>query len=93
MAVRQRGSVRSLMRRLSSVPRSQGLLTYLEDRVSSTGPINLYGYYTTKADIGAFGDYTTGPEATPMFGTLLSKWCQWVYEGLGEPGKVCDHYP
>ncbi|GAB5366164.1 hypothetical protein AAMO2058_001121200 [Amorphochlora amoebiformis] len=100
MAVRQRGSVRSLMRRLSSVPRSQGLLTYLEDRVSSTGPINLaaymdaclthpqYGYYTTKADIGAFGDYTTGPEATPMFGTLLSKWCQWVYEGLGEPGKV-----
>jgi SAM-dependent MidA family methyltransferase len=44
-----------------------------------------HGYYTTGPNIGPRGDFTTSPEASPMFGRLLAKHVSEIDALLGHP--------
>ena len=65
--------------------------------ILQSGPISLerdmalalghpvYGYYRTKAAIGAEGDFITAPEISQMFGELIGLWCVEVWRLMGAP--------
>ncbi len=44
-----------------------------------------HGYYTTRAPIGAAGDFTTAPEISQMFGEIIGAWLMTMFLGLGGP--------
>lgn len=44
-----------------------------------------HGYYTTRAPIGAEGDFTTAPEISQMFGELIGLWLAQVWMDQGAP--------
>jgi NADH dehydrogenase [ubiquinone] 1 alpha subcomplex assembly factor 7 len=47
-----------------------------------------HGYYTTRAGIGAAGDFITAPEISQIFGELIGLWCATVWQQMGEPSKI-----
>jgi NADH dehydrogenase [ubiquinone] 1 alpha subcomplex assembly factor 7 len=47
-----------------------------------------HGYYTTRAPIGARGDFTTAPEISQMFGELLGIWAVAVWRAMGSPENI-----
>jgi SAM-dependent MidA family methyltransferase len=71
--------------------------TILIDRIRTNGPVSfrdfmettLYhdemGYYTTAANrIGCNGDYYTSPEVTPLFGALIGRQIEEMWEAVGK---------
>ncbi|KAF0186073.1 MAG: hypothetical protein FD163_741 [Hyphomonadaceae bacterium] len=44
-----------------------------------------FGYYTTRAPIGAKGDFITAPEISQMFGEMIGVWVTSNWYELGEP--------
>jgi NADH dehydrogenase [ubiquinone] 1 alpha subcomplex assembly factor 7 len=47
-----------------------------------------HGYYSTRAPIGAGGDFTTAPEITQMFGELIGLWAAAAWRAMGSPENV-----
>jgi NADH dehydrogenase [ubiquinone] 1 alpha subcomplex assembly factor 7 len=47
-----------------------------------------HGYYSTRAPIGAAGDFTTAPEITQMFGELIGVWAAAAWSAMGSPENV-----
>src|SRR5438067_6259448 len=47
-----------------------------------------HGYYTTRAPIGAGGDFTTAPEISQMFGELIGLWSAAVWRAMGSPENL-----
>ncbi|MBS1265941.1 MAG: hypothetical protein MAG471_01805 [Acidimicrobiaceae bacterium] len=43
------------------------------------------GFYTTGGAAGRRGDFLTSPEVGPLFGAVLARWADSVWEGLGRP--------
>ncbi|HJL90582.1 MAG TPA: SAM-dependent methyltransferase [Acidimicrobiales bacterium] len=43
------------------------------------------GFYTTGGAAGRRGDFITSPEVGPLFGAVLARWMDSVWEGLGSP--------
>jgi len=43
------------------------------------------GFYTTGGAAGRRGDFITSPEVGPLFGTVLARWMDSVWENLGRP--------
>lgn len=44
-----------------------------------------WGYYKTRAPLGAKGDFITAPEISQIFGELIGLWCVQVWRALGAP--------
>ncbi len=63
----------------------QPLTAFIRSHIAKRGPVTvarfmewalyhpLYGYYMTGPNIGPRGDFTTSPEASPVFGKLLAR--------------------
>jgi NADH dehydrogenase [ubiquinone] 1 alpha subcomplex assembly factor 7 len=47
-----------------------------------------HGYYSTRAPIGAGGDFTTAPEISQMFGELIGLWAAAAWRAMGSPENV-----
>ena len=47
-----------------------------------------HGYYSTRAPIGAGGDFTTAPEISQMFGELVGVWAAAAWRAIGSPENV-----
>jgi NADH dehydrogenase [ubiquinone] 1 alpha subcomplex assembly factor 7 len=47
-----------------------------------------HGYYTSRAPIGARGDFTTAPEISQMFGELIGLWSAAVWQAMGSPENL-----
>jgi NADH dehydrogenase [ubiquinone] 1 alpha subcomplex assembly factor 7 len=47
-----------------------------------------HGYYSTRAPIGAGGDFTTAPEVSQMFGELIGVWAAAAWGAMGSPESV-----
>jgi SAM-dependent MidA family methyltransferase len=70
---------------------------WIREQIRANGPVTVarfmewalyhpqYGYYTTGPNIGPRGDFTTSPEASPMFGRLLAKHISETDALLGSP--------
>lgn len=75
-----------------------GLAQRLDERIRADGPISfdeyveacLYdpvdGFYVTGGAAGRRGDFITSPEVGPLFGAVLARWMDQVWERLGRPG-------
>jgi SAM-dependent MidA family methyltransferase len=46
------------------------------------------GYYATRPDLGAGGDFITAPLVSQMFGEVLGLWVVETWKALGRPGRV-----
>jgi NADH dehydrogenase [ubiquinone] 1 alpha subcomplex assembly factor 7 len=46
------------------------------------------GYYATRPDLGAAGDFVTAPLVSQMFGELLGLWAAQVWLSIGAPTRV-----
>jgi NADH dehydrogenase [ubiquinone] 1 alpha subcomplex assembly factor 7 len=46
------------------------------------------GYYATRPEFGAEGDFLTAPMVSQIFGELLGLWAAEVWAGLGRPSRV-----
>jgi NADH dehydrogenase [ubiquinone] 1 alpha subcomplex assembly factor 7 len=46
------------------------------------------GYYATRVNLGAGGDFLTAPEISQMFGELIGLWAIEVWRALGGPPRV-----
>ena len=46
------------------------------------------GYYATRPDLGAGGDFITAPLVSQMFGELLGLWAVETWFAMGRPGRV-----
>lgn len=69
-------------------------------RITADGPITVgqfmdialndptYGYYRTRAAIGAEGDFITAPEITQVFGEIVGLWGAVVWQMMGSPAKI-----
>jgi SAM-dependent MidA family methyltransferase len=69
-------------------------------RIESAGPLPVWeymelcltdpehGYYSTRAPIGAGGDFTTAPEISQMFGELIGIWAAAAWRAMGAPENV-----
>lgn len=44
-----------------------------------------YGYYASKAPLGAGGDFVTAPEISQMFGEIIGLWSAAVWQAMGAP--------
>ena len=74
-----------------------GLADRLSARIREQGPLRfdeyveacLYdpagGFYTSGGAAGRRGDFITSPEVGPLFGTVLARWMDGVWERLGRP--------
>ncbi|HYP41727.1 MAG TPA: SAM-dependent methyltransferase, partial [Chloroflexia bacterium] len=70
---------------------------WIREQIRANGPVTVarfmewalyhpqHGYYTTGPNIGPRGDFTTSPEASPMFGRLLAKHVTETDALLGHP--------
>jgi NADH dehydrogenase [ubiquinone] 1 alpha subcomplex assembly factor 7 len=79
---------------------TEGLAAKIAKRIRAEGPLTVAaymamaahdpadGYYTTRAPIGAAGDFTTAPEISQIFGELIGLWCAERWERLGRPDPV-----
>jgi NADH dehydrogenase [ubiquinone] 1 alpha subcomplex assembly factor 7 len=47
-----------------------------------------HGYYSTRAPIGAGGDFITAPEISQMFGELIGLWAAAAWRAMGSPENV-----
>jgi NADH dehydrogenase [ubiquinone] 1 alpha subcomplex assembly factor 7 len=73
------------------------LQSIVREMILENGPMSLetymmlalghpeYGYYRSKAAIGADGDFITAPEISQMFGELIGLWCVEVWRLMGAP--------
>ncbi|MEJ0095569.1 MAG: SAM-dependent methyltransferase [Methylocella sp.] len=73
------------------------LESIIREMILENGPMSLetymtlalshpvYGYYRSKAPLGAQGDFITAPEISQMFGELIGLWCVEVWRLMGEP--------
>ncbi len=71
----------------------------LINRIALSGPMRVsdymaecllhprHGYYTTRAPLGAAGDFTTAPEISQMFGELLGLALAQAWLDQGAPGR------
>jgi SAM-dependent MidA family methyltransferase len=52
-----------------------------------------HGYYTRLRGFGASGDFITSPELHPVFGALLARQAQDVWDALGQPRpfRIVEH--
>ena len=69
----------------------------LADRIARSGPIpypefveaclydETHGFYACGGAAGRRGDFLTSPEGGPLFGTVLARWMDGVWERLGRP--------
>ena len=69
----------------------------LKARISAHGPMAIedyiaacnwdeeFGYYATRACIGAGGDFVTAPEISQVFGEIVGAWCVVVWQQMGAP--------
>ena len=46
-----------------------------------------FGYYSKKNPFGKYGDYTTSPLVSNLFGEMIALWCISFWKHLGEPKK------
>jgi SAM-dependent MidA family methyltransferase len=46
------------------------------------------GYYATRAEIGAEGDFVTAPAVSQMFGELIGLWAAETWRRMGRPSPV-----
>ena len=72
----------------------------LAAQIALTGPLSIAqymtaclhdpqgGYYATRPDLGASGDFLTAPLISQMFGELIGVWAASVWTALGEPASV-----
>lgn len=79
-------------------PRS--LAARLRERIAREGPISVHdymgtclgdrrsGYYSTRAAIGAAGDFITAPEISQTFGELIGVWSVAVWQAMGAPSPM-----
>jgi SAM-dependent MidA family methyltransferase len=70
---------------------------WIRARIVEHGPVTMaqfiewalyhpnFGYYATGPEIGPRGDFTTSPEASPLFGRLLARHVADIDELLGRP--------
>ena len=70
----------------------------LADRIARSGPIpypefveaclydETHGFYASGGAAGRRGDFLTSPEVGPLFGAVLARWMDDVWEALGQPG-------
>jgi len=84
----------------SDEQRDTPLARQLKQRIRSEGPIGIadymqaclhdteFGYYRTRAAIGAGADFITAPEISQVFGELIGLWCAVVWQQMGSPGRV-----
>lgn len=47
-----------------------------------------WGYYATRPQLGADGDFVTAPMVSQMFGELIGLWMARTWEALGRPRRV-----
>ena len=74
----------ALAARLKARIEAQGAMpldTYMEAALTDPD----HGYYTTRAPVGAAGDFTTAPEISQMFGELLGAWVADLWWRMGAP--------
>ena len=83
-----------------SFPAQTPLAKRLVAEIRETGPMGMdlfmlrclldpdHGYYTTRPNLGARGDFITAPMVSQMFGELLGIWVQLCWQALGQPAKV-----
>ncbi len=45
-----------------------------------------HGFYTSGGQAGRRGDFLTSPEVGPLFGAVLARWIDSVWQRLGKPG-------
>lgn len=76
------------------------LAHWLTQRIVDEGPLTVAdfmdaclndprgGYYATRPDLGAEGDFITAPHVSQMFGELIGAWAAEVWRRLGSPPKV-----
>ncbi len=79
--------------------RDTPLARKLKARISAHGPIAIddyidacswdeeFGYYATRACIGARGDFITAPEVSQIFGEIVGAWCAVVWKQMGAPSS------
>ena len=79
------------------VPDTAPLEAEVRRRIESAGSLSVarfmelclthpeHGYYSTRAPIGAGGDFTTAPEISQMFGELLGVWAAAAWRAIGSP--------
>lgn len=72
------------IRRLIAVAGPMPVADYM--RLCLTHP--QYGYYVTRAAIGAGGDFITAPEVSQMFGELVGLWVAAAWQEMGAPDNV-----
>lgn len=76
------------------------LLTILQEKIRSDGPISVgaymaqclgqpqHGYYMRGDVFGTDGDFTTAPEVSQLFGEMLAIWVMLQYQQMGSPLEI-----
>lgn len=76
------------------------LKTRILDEIALSGPMPLarymtlcltdpdHGYYMSRNPLGRFGDFTTAPEVSQMFGEMIGIWVRQTYEKMGRPPSL-----
>src|SRR5262249_39431951 len=79
---------------------SEGLAKKIARRIRAEGPLTVAaymamalhdreaGYYARRELIGAFGDFTTAPEISQIFGELIGLWCAELWDRIGRPDPL-----
>ncbi len=79
---------------------SAGGPPWLARRIAMDGPLTVaefmtaclhdprHGYYATRPNLGAQGDFITAPMVSQMFGELVGAWMAEVWRQLGSPATV-----
>jgi SAM-dependent MidA family methyltransferase len=82
-----------------STTENAALVELLRQRIDAEGVITFHdymetvlyhpqhGYYTTREPMGRQGDYLTSPEVDPIFGSLVAKQLQQLWELMGRPAR------
>jgi SAM-dependent MidA family methyltransferase len=88
------------MERLATLTENEALKDAIVDRIRRDGPITFreymeaalyhpqHGYYCSPREkMGRDGDYLTSPEVSPLFGVLVGRQLQEMWEAMGQPPR------